>query len=138
MKNFMRPLFGLGLLALALSGALVANEDVTLEGSFVWARDEGDISGDLSAVMTPAGENQWSVAFHFVWEDEPHTYLGTASGSLTHGELEGVAESDNEDHKISFRFNGAFEDGTFTGTHGWIKEDGTLETAGTLTLSQPQ
>jgi len=139
LKRSIPALFCLAIFALALNAAALAAEDVTLKGSFVWAQDDGDNrTGDLTAILTPDGENQWSVAFHFMWEEEPHTYLGTATGSLTAGALEGTAEHDNEDHEISFRFSGTFEDGTFAGTHGWVNEDGTLEEAGTLTLAHPE
>ncbi len=128
---------GLVALMLVLTGA-VAADDVTLEGSFVWTRDDGDRTGDLRAVFTPAGDDEWTVAFHFVWEDEPHVYMGTATGNLSSGPLEGTAEGDDENHKISFRFSGEVEDGTFTGTHGYITGDGSLKQAGTLTLARGQ
>ena len=52
---------------------------------------------ELSGVFTPAGKNEWNVAFHFVWEDEPHVYTGTAKGNLKSGDLEGEVESDSEE-----------------------------------------
>lgn len=116
----------------------VADDDVTLEGSFVWARDDGERTGDLTAILTPSGSSEWSVAFHFIWEDEPHVYLGDASGSLVSGLLEGSAENDDEDHKISFRFKGEFEDGTFNGVHSYVDDDGSLKEVGTLTLSHTE
>lgn len=134
MKRYVHLLCGLAVVALVLTGTAVANDDVTLEGSFVWARQDGDRTGDLTAVMTPGGEDEWSVAFHFTWEDEAHVYLGTASGSLSSGPLEGSAENDDDDHKLSFRFSGDFENGTFNGTHGFVTKDGSLKDGGTLTL----
>ncbi len=138
MRLTTRLLFVFAAIAFAWTGAVVADDEVTLEGSFVWARDDGDRTGDLSAVLTPDGENEWSVAFHFTWEGEPHTYLGTASGTLSDGPLEGAAENDNPDHPASFRFSGEFEDGTFNGTHQYVNEDGELRELGTLTLSHPE
>lgn len=138
MKLRTRRLFGFALIALALSGVALAGNEVTLEGSFVWARDDGDRTGDLTAVLTPDGENEWSVAFHFDWEGEPHTYLGTANGSLSDGPLEGTAENDSEENPASFRFSGEFEDGTFNGIHRYVNEDGNLQEIGTLTLAHPE
>jgi|GEM_PF-2206577 len=112
-----------------------AEAAITLEGSFVWARGDGDIPGDLTAIMTPDGEDTWTIAFHFMWEEEPRTYTGTATGSLMDGELKGTALNDNPDRKMQFRFQGAFEDGTFNGTHGFVQEDGSIKDGGTLTLA---
>lgn len=119
-----------------VTGLALDKEDVTLNGSFVWARDDGDRTGDLKAVFTPGEEHDWSVAFHFIWEDEDHVYLGTANGNLESGALSGTAQSDSEDRQISFRFEGEFQNGTFNGSHGWINKDGSLERGGTLTLAK--
>ena len=138
MKLSSQGLIALGVVVLALAGTAVAAEEVTLEGSFDWARPDGERTGDLSAVMTPSGGGRWSVAFSFVWEDEPHVYLGEATGSLDAGLLEGTAKNDDEDQKLSFRFAGEFEDGTFHGKHSFVKDDGTVQELGTLTLSHPR
>lgn len=122
----------------AAHAAHAAEDAVTLEGSFVWARNDGDRTGPLTAVMTPDGDSEWDVAFHFTWEDEPHTYLGRASGTLGNGMLEGTATSDNPDHLLEFEFSGEFEDGTFYGTHGFVQEDGSLKDGGSLTLALPE
>lgn len=127
---------GFAVLVLLMGGTASADDTVTLEGSFVWEREDGQSTGDLTAVLTPHQDSGWDVAFHFVWEDEDHTYLGQATGNLDAGPFEGTAENDNPDNKISFRFSGEFEDGTFTGTHGWIKDDGSLERGGRLTLGR--
>ncbi len=138
MKQLVRLASLFAVLSLVFTGAAVASDAVTLEGSFVWARSDGDSTGDLTAVMTPEGKDgeTWSVAFHFVWEEEAHVYLGTASGGLEEGPLSGTAEGDDPDHKISFRFSGQFEDGTFNGTHAFVQEDGTLKDGGSLTLAK--
>ena len=139
MKRLIQLLSVVAVLALAIGGGgAFAEDDVTLEGSFVWARDDGERTGPLTAVMTPAGDDKWDVAFHFTWEDEPHVYLGHATGALGSGPLEGKAESDNPDHLLRFEFSGEFENGTFTGTHGFIQDDGTIRDGGTLTLSMPE
>ena len=138
MKRHTQIVCGILALALALTGAAFGEDDVTLEGSFVWARDDGDRTGALTAVLTPDGENEWKVAFHFIWEDEPHIYLGRATGGLGSGTLEGTAENDNPEHPLSFRFSGAFEDGTFNGTHGFVQDDGSVRDGGSLTLSMPE
>ena len=125
----------------ALLGALFlaampgfAGDDVTLEGEFVWERDDGNHEGELKATLTPTGDGEWSVAFHFDWEDGPHVYTGTCSGSLD-GELTGDIVSDGE-REMKFTFSGAFTDGTFSGTHGFVTDEG-LKHAGTLTLGSP-
>ena len=137
MKRIAPFVCGVMALALALTGSTLAADQVTLEGSFIWARDDGDISGDLTAVMTPDGDNDWTVAFHFTWEDEPQTYHGTATGELGAGALKGTAES-GDHRELSFRFSGEFEEGTFQGTHSFVQDDGSLREGGTLTLSMPE
>ena len=123
----------------ALLGALVlaampgfAADDVTLEGGFVWEREDGDHDGDLKAIFTPTGEGTWDVAFHFDWEDGPHVYTGDCSGSLD-GELEGNITGDGE-REMKFKFSGAFADGAFSGTHGFVTEEGEVKHSGTITL----
>ena len=127
--------WGLILVLVALGGTLAA-EDVTLEGSFVWERQDDNRDGDVRAVFTPTGENEWNVAFHFDWEDGPHTYKGTATGSLSSGELKGAVEADGGHRKMSFRFTGSFENSTFTGTHAFLDKEGELRHTGTLTLER--
>lgn len=134
MKRQMLIAAGLAL-TLALATAGFGADEVRLEGSFVWERNDGDRTGALTAVMTPDGDNEWKVAFHFTWEDEPHTYLGRARGTLDDGPLAGTATSDDPDHLLRFEFRGEFEDGTFRGTHGFVQADGSVKDGGTLTLS---
>ena len=130
-----RARMGLGLLvSLAVFAGVLAAEDVTLKGSFVWERNDDNRDGEVTAVFTPTGDTEWAVAFHFNWEDEPHTYKGTATGSLSSGELKGAVEADGDNHKMSFRFSGSFEDGLFTGTHSFVDKSGGLKHSGTLTL----
>ena len=114
-----------------------AGDDVTLEGEFVWDREgEDSREGDLKAILIPTGDGEWSVAFHFEWEDGPHIYTGTCSGSLD-GELSGDIKSDGE-REMKFKFSGSFEDGAFSGTSSFVTEDGDLKRAGTLTLGSPK
>ena len=109
-----------------------AADDVTLEGGFVWEREDGNQDGDLKAIFTPTGEGEWSVEFQFDWEDGPHVYKGNCSGSLD-GELSGDVVSDG-DREMKFKFSGTFEDGEFSGSHGFVTEEGELKPAGTFTL----
>ena len=109
---------------------LRAEDATTLTGEYVWThRDAGDA---LEAVFIPAGEAKWNVAFHFNFRDKPHTYSGTAEGSLSEGKLEG--EVRNESKERLFVFSGQFENGKFEGTHAEIRDGGKRDT-GTLTLS---
>jgi len=110
-------------------------DDVTLEGEFVWERDDGSEGGDLKATLTPTGDGEWDVSFEFEWEDGPHVYSGTCSGSLD-GELSGEITGDS-DRKPKFTFAGTFEDGKFNGTHKRIGRDGKLKATGTMTLGSP-
>ena len=109
-----------------------AGDDVTLEGGFVWERDDGSDEGDLKATLTPTGDGEWDVSFEFEWEDGPHVYSGTCSGSLD-GELSGKITGDG-DRKPKFTFTGTFEDGKFNGTHKRVGRDGKLKATGTLML----
>jgi hypothetical protein len=110
----------------------LGEDDVMLEGGFVWEREDGNHEGDLTAILTPTEAGMWSVAFHFDWEDGPHVYTGTCSGSLD-GDLSGDITSDGE-REMKFTFSGAFEDGTFNGISNFVTEEGEVRKAGTLTL----
>jgi hypothetical protein len=100
----------------------------TLTGTFVWTHKDG--KGDLEAIFTPTGEATWNVDFHFDFRG-PHTYSGTAKGSLSEGPLSGTVQ--NESKERTWTFTGSFEGGTFKGTHAEIV-DGKEQATGTLTL----
>ena len=124
---------GILFLAVVAVAALpsLADDEVTLSGSFVWERPDKSTDGELEVVFTPAGKEQWIVVFNFDWEDEPRVFEGTAQGSLT-GDLSGNVASDDPGHPLKFEFKGAFSDGTFTGTHGYFNREGELVDSGTL------
>jgi hypothetical protein len=124
----------LGVLLLAAMPVLAGHHEVTLEGGFVWEREDGKREGDLRAVLASTGEGQWDIAFYFDWEDEPHVYKGTCSGSLD-GELSGDVVSDGE-REMKFKFSGSFDNGTFSGKHSFVTKEGELRPAGTLTLGR--
>lgn len=132
MKHAIRLIALLGLFALAFTPGF-SGEDVTLEGGFVWVRDDGSSEGDLKAVLTPTGEGEWDVSFYFDWEDEARVFSGSCRGSLA-GDWSGDIVSDG-DQESKFKFSGTFKDGMFSGTHGWVGEDGEFSEAGTMTLS---
>ena len=111
--------------------ALTAEEPETLTGSFVWNNENR--TGDLEAVFTPTADGKWSVAFHFMWEDEAQVFKGTAEGNLSEGELKGEVRPESQ--KRAFTFTGSFKDGKFTGTHAVIREEGPRDT-GTMTLTR--
>ncbi len=118
---------------LLLAGNLTVADDkeaTTLTGSFVW--EHGNTTGDLEAVFTPTGEETWDVSFHFTFRNKPHTYSGSARGSIGSGELSGKVL--NENKKRTFTFEGAFEDGVFNGTHAEIGGGENVMETGTLTL----
>ena len=127
-----RLAFAASVIVLCLAGTLVAvraDESTTLTGSFVW--EHGNTTGDLEAVFTPTGEESWDVSFHFTFRDKPHTYSGSATGSLTAGALSGTVL--NEHKKRTFTFEGSFEDGVFNGNHSEVGPEREMST-GTLTL----
>lgn len=134
MSDANRLLGSILICALVCGPAVFANE-VAFEGSFVWVREDQEIPGDLRAVFTPADGGEWTVAFQFDWEDTAHVFDGSAKGSLTNGVLEGTAESDDQSHPLSFRFQGTVTEGTFEGTHGYYTHDGSLKESGTLRLA---
>lgn len=101
----------------------------TFNGTYLWEQP-GEM-GTLEATFKPTGEGSWEVSFHFVFNGSPHTYVGTAQGSLVDGALEGQVLSDGR--KRTFIFKGAFKAGKFTGTHA-EKTRGSEERTGTLTL----
>ncbi len=125
-------------LAIALSfiigGTFVfaEKEDITVKGSYVWARQDKDIPGDIEAVFTPDGKNQWNVVWSFEWEGEMRHWAGKATGSLKSGELEGEA-TEERDRKRTFVFKGSVEDGVFNGEHGAMRE-GKMNVLGTITF----
>lgn len=122
------------LLALALLAAPIALAEEastkTLNGQYHWSGPGA--TGGLEAVFTPTGENSWNVDFNFTFRGKDHTYSGTAKGSLSDGKLSGTVQ--NEGKKRTFTFEGAFEDGTFKGTHAETT-GGEPRDTGTLTLA---
>jgi len=50
--------------------------------------------------------------------------------------LIGKAASDDPEHPLKFEFEGAFSDGTFSGTHGYFNGLGELVDSGTLEFAQ--
>ena len=119
--------------AVLVGGFALAGDDITMNGGYVWEREDGAKEGALTAKFTPSGEGTWDVSFSFDWEDGPHICTGSCKGSLD-GELSGDIVSDG-DRKMNFKFNGAFKDGQFSGTHAFVNEDGTAKNSGTMTLA---
>ena len=76
----------------------------------------------------------YDVDFRFEWEGKPRVFSGTAVGSLSSGTLDGRVTNDTKEH--TFIFTGSFEDGTFSGTHAVVAEDGALKDTGTLQLAR--
>lgn len=115
--------------------ALLAAENQTLEGEFIWEREDGEYAGELKAVFEPTGESTWNVSFYFNFDDKDHVYSGTAEGNLTDGELTGEVMSDDEE-KHPYTFSGTFDDdGSFAGTHQFLGGEEARDT-GRITLSR--
>ncbi|MEM7481053.1 MAG: hypothetical protein AAF481_07740 [Acidobacteriota bacterium] len=118
--------------ALVLTASLVAAPDQqVLKGEYFWTYD--NTRGDLKATLTPTGENTWDIAFDFRFSGEPHTYKGTATGSLDNGSLAGTVK--NENGRRTFTFEGSFDDGRFEGTHAELRK-GKERSMGTLWLAR--
>ncbi len=115
----------------AAGSATAADDSRTIAGAYVW--DQGDTGGAVEAVFTPTGEGTWDVAFHFNFDGEDHVYTGTAKGNLMDGALAGEVKADKR--PVTFKFEGTFEDGKFSGTHAQVREDGETKT-GTLSLGE--
>jgi hypothetical protein len=126
----MRELKHLVLLAILVSSMAHAAEDGTrtFSGHYLW--DGQDLSGNLEAVFTPTGEATWDVSFHFTFQG-PHTYSGTAEGSLKGGKLEGTVRNERETR--SFDFVGTVKKGKLRGTH-FESTGGRRRQTGTLSL----
>jgi len=120
------------LIVSAYAGGAQAADTETLTGEFIW-NNEGQ-SGEIEAIFTGTTDGHWDVAFHFIWEDEPHIWAGTAEGSLTDGDLKGSVITDHES-KGTFVFEGTFKDGKFTGTHASMRS-GERDDTGTMTLNR--
>lgn len=118
------------LLLLAVSAGAKTESTKTLTGEYFWTQN--DTRGPLEATFTPQSEGVWKVEFEFEFDGKQHVYLGTARGSLEEGALEG--EVRNREDKVTFTFEGTFEDGTFEGTHASMRS-GSPSRTGTLILA---
>ena len=116
------------LLLLLTVPTLGAEDSQTLKGSFAWSRGP---QGDLEAVFTPTGTDEWNVSFYFKFRGD-HVYSGTAQGSLA-GELKGTVR--NEDKRRTFTFSGRTTGDRFEGTHAETT-GGSPQATGRLTLSR--
>ena len=120
----------IALALLLLTAGAGAAETRTLGGEYRW--NQGS-EGDLEAVFTATGPDEWKVAFHFRFRGRKHVYRGTAEGSLSAGKLAGTVR--NESERRTFTFRGEFENGRFRGTHAETTGGGERRT-GTLRLSE--
>ncbi len=92
-----------------------------------------DRPAGLRAVFTPAGEDEWTVVFHFTRGGQKHEYRGTAAGNLSSGEISGRVETEGRDRTFTFRC--AFKGGKCKGTHAEVgRRSGRERETGTLTL----
>ena len=122
------------------TGWVTAGDVRTLTGEYVVADGEG--TEQLEAVFTPAGDGSWSVVFHFKFQDQPHTFTGSADGSLVQGSLEGRVENPSGSRVFTF-WGELGEEATpeggqrkiFRGSHAEI-EDGFENPTGTLMLTE--
>ena len=116
--------------ALSASGVPAEENARTFKGHYRWAAI--DEAGDVEAVFLPTGEETWEVSFHFEFRGSPHTYIGTAEGSVTDGKLTGEVFNERETRKFGFR--GMVKEGKFRGTHFETTGGSRLRT-GTLSMN---
>ena len=124
-----QAILGIVLVALALVGVAHGAEEAIetrYRGEYLW--ESGDARGKLEIVFKPTGEESWDVAFHFNFQG-PHTFVGTAEGSLVSGKLEGTVVNERETRTFAFR--GTVKKGKFRGMHfeatgGLRRKTGTL------------
>jgi hypothetical protein len=116
------------LLFLTVPG-LMADDSKTFNGEYFWKQSNHE--GTLKAVFKKTAEQKWDVSFFFTFRGEDHTYTGTAEGNLSEGPLKGSVQ--NENKKRTWRFDGTFKEGKFSGDH--VELQGEREVAtGTLSL----
>ncbi len=133
--RFLHLAFALGLVlvaAVSVSAANAPQRAHVMTGEYVWERDGKVEHKDvIEAIFTETDKATYDVAFRFTFTDGEHTYRGTATGSLSNGELHGTVESPDKEH--SYRFDGTVTNGAFHGSHAYL-EDGVPESTGSLTL----
>lgn len=129
MKRAATLLWTAAFLAAPSLPAAAAGDPQTLTGNFMSGFQ--DRVKPLRAVFTPTDERTYDVVFYFEFNGRNHEYVGTASGGLGEGELEGRVE--NESGRRTFTFRGRFDKGVLDGTHAEIGSRGERKT-GTLTL----
>ena len=139
-------MIGLLVLAAATGISCTSGEappaDVEMAGSFLWV-DDDDVgeeteshTGDLEAVFTATGVDKWDVIFRFEFGGVVHAFVGTASGSLDEGDIEGRVHDGAEGADREFyRFEGRVSGGILTATHGELEGGGLTET-GSMTLTR--
>ncbi len=125
-----RKLRNLVLLTFFVSSMAYAATDETRTFSGYYRWDAQDLSGDLEAVFVPTGEATWDVTFSFKFQG-PHTFTGTAEGSVKSGKLEGTVRNERETR--SFDFRGTVKKGKFRGVH-FESTGGARRRTGTLSM----
>jgi hypothetical protein len=105
------------------------NDEITMVGKFTYNHQAKTLH-DLTAVLKPAGDNQWTAVYTFKWDGAAKTYKGTIKGSLKNGEVNGTGAGDGR----SFSFEGTAASGVLTfkcyettGNMHKISGDGTLK-----------
>ena len=117
------------LLLLAFGSLPALARPTTLAGDYRWGNGSAQ---PLEASFTAAGgKSSWYVSFYFRHAGQPHTYRGTAEGSLTEGVLRGVVKT--EDQSRTFSFECTYDHGTFRGSHYEVSGNRKSKT-GTLSL----
>lgn len=125
-----RKLRNLVLLTIFVSSIAYAatGETRTFSGYYRW--DGQDLSGNVKAVFVPTGEATWDVTFSFKFQG-PHTFKGTAEGSLKSGKLVGTVRNERETRTFDFR--GTVKRGKFRGVH-FESTGGARRKTGTLSM----
>ena len=103
------------------------------QGEFKWEDEGKEFPGEVRVVFKPGdSEGVYDATFNFVWEGEAYEWYGELQGSLE-AEMQGKVTS-KIGREPSFRLEGSFEKGRYTGRHYRIKSDGSERYMGTLEL----
>jgi len=116
--------------AVSAAESSAATPPTTLTGQYIWDKQPAK-PGELKAVLTPDGPQQWKAVYTFLnpqSKSQTVTYTGTLKGDLQNGPVTGTAVTDGG--RRTFAIHGTANNGVLTFNHsetsnGNIKPTGT-------------